>query len=217
MSPPDLERLKGHECSAAIWSRWPIELIEDPVPHRRGTVAGLVHAPFGTVLVYAAVIPWANDPNLDDGRPARKWEAHLAGIERLGAEWRCLRHRFPNVPMVVAGDLNQDRDGSGWYGTKAAREQLGVALAQAGLTCLTEMDVVADGLLETDHLVDHICATDDLSQIGDVRCWEKIDDLGQLLSDHPTVALTLAPRSNGADARRSSPGLLIEIPHLGGA
>lgn len=33
-SPSD-DRLEDHECSAAIWSRWPIAPITDPAPHKR--------------------------------------------------------------------------------------------------------------------------------------------------------------------------------------
>ncbi len=191
-SPADLGRLKEHECSAAIWSRWPIEPITDPEPHKRGTVAGSVDTPLGPVVVYATIIPWANDPKFEDGSPAKMWQAHRAGIERQGGEWKRLRELHPGVPLVVAGDFNQDRDGSGWYGTKDARAELGAALAATDLTCLTEADAVAIGQLKSDHLIDHICATSDLVSQGGMRCWEKVDQQGRRLSDHPTVAITLA-------------------------
>lgn len=50
-SLPHPERRPAHEQWAAIWSRWPLAPITDPPPHRRGTVAAVVQAPAGPVLV----------------------------------------------------------------------------------------------------------------------------------------------------------------------
>jgi endonuclease/exonuclease/phosphatase family metal-dependent hydrolase len=190
--PPHDARRPTDERWTAIWSKWPLHPIDDPAPHRRGTVAAIVGAPVGPLLVYGTVISWANEPNFDDGREARMWEAHMAEIARQGGEWARLRAMHPGVPMVVAGDFNQDRDGSGWYGTHAGRSALGTALLDAGLVCVTRFDVVEAGLLESDHLVDHICVTNDLATNAVVRCWERIDSSGQRLSDHPTVAVDIA-------------------------
>lgn len=190
-SPPHLERLPEVERWAAVWSRWPMTLIDDPAPHRRGTVAALIEAPDGPVIVYSTVIAWANEPHFDDGSPARMWEVHLAEIERQGAEWRRIRERFPDVPLVVAGDFNQDRDGSGWYGTRAVRAALTDQLELVDLRLQTDDDVVADGLLDV-HLVDHVAATPELRSTA-MRCWPSVDTDGVRLSDHPTVAIDFSP------------------------
>lgn len=191
-SPPHPDRRPEHERWAAIWSRWPMTPIEDPPPHRRGTVAAIADTPDGPVVIYGTVVAWANERNHDDGSPARMWEVHLAELDRQAAEWAAIRARHSGVPLVVAGDFNQDRDGSGWYGTRTTRDRLTSGLERAGLVCATADDVVAAGLLRSHHLVDHICVPADLSERTEIHCWENIADNGQRLSDHPVVALDLA-------------------------
>lgn len=187
--PPYADRRPSTEVWTAIWSRWPLQELSDPAPHRRGTVTARVETPSGPLIVYGTVIPWANEPRFDDGRRARMWEAHEAEIVRQGNEWQRIRTSYPDLPVIVAGDFNQDRDGSGWYGKAAARLALTSALQAADLACVTEQDAVASGLLRTDHLVDHICVSAELTERVTVRCWDRIDDTGQRLSDHPTVAI----------------------------
>jgi endonuclease/exonuclease/phosphatase family metal-dependent hydrolase len=194
LSPPYPARRPPHERWAAIWSRWPLTALSEPVPHPRGTVAAMVYGPAGPFIVYATVIPWAHDPQHDDGRPARAWEAHLAAIERQGAEWALLRSAHPDVPLIVAGDFNQHRDGRGRYGTRATRSRLDAALGAAGLVCLTEFDAVASGKLKQQRLIDHICVAPPPAVTPRVSCWEHIDDSGQRLSDHPVVAVDLVDR-----------------------
>ena len=97
-SPPHPERRPEPERWAAIWSRWPIEPVEIPPPHRRGTVSGLIRTPFGPVLVYGTVIAWANERQHDDGRPARMWEVHLAEIDRQAGEWMRAPAPLPRCP-----------------------------------------------------------------------------------------------------------------------
>lgn len=187
-------RRPPHERWAAIWSRWPLTALGEPPPPPRGTVAAAVKAPAGPLIVYATVIPWAHDPQHDDGRPARMWEAHLAAIERQGREWALLRAARPDVPLVVAGDFNQHRDGAGRYGTRATRSRLDAALDAAGLVCLTEFDAVATGKLKAQRLIDHVCVAPAPAGAARVSCWERIDDSGQRLSDHPVIAVDLLDR-----------------------
>lgn len=186
-SPPHPQRRPAHERWTAIWSRWPLQEISRPASHRRGTVAAIVEHPTGPILVYGTVIAWANERRHDDGSPARMWQVHLAEIGRQGQEWEQLRRDHPDVPLLVAGDFNQDRDGSGWYGTTLTRDRLGEALDAAGLRCITAMDPLALGLT-SGHLIDHICTTPDLAASARVSCWDRYDATGQRLSDHPTVA-----------------------------
>jgi endonuclease/exonuclease/phosphatase family metal-dependent hydrolase len=99
------------------------------------------------------------------------------------------------VPLIVAGDFNQDRDRSGWYGTRRGRELLAQALHDVDLVCMTDEDVVATGKLRESHLVDHIAICRRWAAEHEVRlnCWEKTDPDGTHLSDHPTVAIDLIP------------------------
>ena len=192
--PHQLRRPDEDERWVSIWSRWPLQPTDLP-PDPRGAVSAVVEAPDGPVLVYGTVLPWANDPGDDGSR--RMWQVHYEQIERQGAEWRLLRERHPVLPLVFAGDFNQDRDGSGWYGTHHGRQLLTDALDDAGLICASAEDVVATGKLRAHHLVDHIAICSRWAVRSDLalHCWEHIDIDGTRLSDHPTVALDVVAAS----------------------
>jgi endonuclease/exonuclease/phosphatase family metal-dependent hydrolase len=176
-----------------IWSRWPLVPTEVP-PDPSGAVSAIVDRPDGPFVVYGTVLPWANERG-DDGR-ARMWEVHHAEVVRQSTDWRDLRARLPELPLLVAGDFNQDRDGSGWYGSRVGRELLTQGLAEASLVCVTSEDVVAAGKLDRNHLVDHVAISTDMLRDHDVdvHCWEPTDPEGVALSDHPTVAVDLTRR-----------------------
>jgi endonuclease/exonuclease/phosphatase family metal-dependent hydrolase len=109
----------------------------------------------------------------------------------LAEEWALLS---AETPLIVAGDFNQDRDGSGWYGTREGRSRLTAAMEGAGLLCLTGADLVETGQLGKNHLIDHICVTGDLAvQAGPVSCWEPVNDAGVRMSDHPGVSVDVGP------------------------
>jgi endonuclease/exonuclease/phosphatase family metal-dependent hydrolase len=190
-TPPVTERRPDCERWVGIWSRYPISAIVEPRPRGRGTLAACVDTPIGELIVYGCVIPWANEPTLADGSAATMWRAHAECIEQIDDDLAMIRDRHPGLPIVLAGDFNQDRDDSGWYGTAAVRRQLSGVLARHDLACPTALDVVAAGLLRTHHLVDHICVTSTLAQRVEVSCWETVDESGTRLSDHPTVAVDL--------------------------
>lgn len=190
-SPPHPDRRPEPERWTAIWSRWPLTALDDPPAHRRGTVAAIVETPSGPLIVYGTVLAWANEPHFDDGRPARMWEVHHAEAERQAGEWAAIAAAHPGIPLLVAGDFNQDRDGSGWYGTPRARRTVSEGLDAAGLVCVTEPGAVSAGWLQDGHLIDHICVSTELAASAVVHCWAPIDAEGQRLSDHPTVAVDL--------------------------
>jgi endonuclease/exonuclease/phosphatase family metal-dependent hydrolase len=181
-------RRDGRERWTAVWSRHPMSPVPGFAGHRRGTVAALIETPAGPLIVYGTVIPWGNEKHFDDGRPARQWEVHRAEIERQGQEWAELRGAFPEVPLIVAGDFNQSRDGSRWYGEQRSRDALSLRLGASGLGCVTEENWVDKGVLTQGNLVDHICVSPEV-EVADVHVWERTDDSGQRLSDHPTVAV----------------------------
>ena len=100
------------ERTVSIWLRGPIE----PTglePRARGALSGVLVTPSGRLTVFGSVIPSANDKGPEG--TSRMWEEHYAEIGRLTGEWAELA---ANGPMLVAGDFNQDRDESGWYGTR---------------------------------------------------------------------------------------------------
>lgn len=188
---PD-RRPNPNERWTAIWSRWPIRELDDPAPHRRGTVAAMITAPSGSLIVYGTVIAYHGEPVHDDGRPARAWEVHEAEVHRQVAEWKRLRDLYPAVPLVVAGDFNQARDGRRWaYGTEAARAAITKGLADAGLRSLTDVDLVAAGAISDRSHVEHICVSTELTMLGSVLGWDRVDTDRRVLSDHPTLAVDL--------------------------
>jgi hypothetical protein len=185
-------RPDADERWVSIWSRWPLRPTSLP-PDPRGAVSALIERPEGELIVYGTVLPWANEKGVDG--EAAMWQVHYEQIEQQAEHWRTLRELHPDVPLIVAGDFNQDRDGSGWYGTRRGRELLTQALHDADLLCVTDEDVVAAGKLRESHLVDHIAISHSWADEHEVRlhCWEKTDPDGTRLSDHPTVAIDLDP------------------------
>lgn len=185
--PHPTRRPDPDERWVSIWSRWPLTPIPEVAANPRGSVAARCDTPAGPVLVYGTVLAWANEP--DEHGTVRMWQQHLAEIARQGAEWQLLADTYPDHLLIVAGDYNQDRDGSGWYGTHATRAALTEQLDAARLQLLTATDVVADGLLDQ-HLIDHIAigSRDDVD--ADLHCWPARTDQVRL-SDHPTVAIDL--------------------------
>jgi endonuclease/exonuclease/phosphatase family metal-dependent hydrolase len=210
--PHPTRRPDEDERWVSLWSRRPLRPTELP-PDPRGAVSAIVDHPTGPIVLYGTVLPWANDRG-DDGK-APAWQTHYAAIEAQGEQWRQLRSLYPQAPMIVAGDFNQDRDGSGWYGTERGRDLLTGALDSADLVCTTAEDVVATGKLQRSHLVDHIAISRDWAECSEVtlQCWETTDADGIRLSDHPTVAIDLEPadsstarRNDRAETRTSRPG-----------
>lgn len=188
-TPPFIDRRPEDERWVGIWSRYPMTPVADPPARARGTLATLVSSPIGELVVYGCVIAWANEPTLADGSATSMWQAHAETVEQIDRDLTAIRSRHPDIPIVLAGDFNQDRDGSGWYGTHAVRRQLTEVLDRHDLSCPTAIDVVATGLLRSHHLVDHICVSRSLVADVEVHCWETIDDDAIRLSDHPTVAI----------------------------
>ena len=196
-SPAHLDRRPNpDERWTAIWARWPIKALADPAPHRRGTVAAMITTPLGPLIVYGTVIAYHGERFHDDGRPARAWEVHEVEVHRQVAEWKRLRELHPTVPLVVAGDFNQAREGRRWgYGTQAARQAITDGLADAGLRCLTDVDLVATGAISDRSHVEHICVSNDLTMLGSILAWDRRDGDGRALSDHPTLAADFLTRA----------------------
>lgn len=197
-SPSDPERLTGEECWTAIWSKWPLDEIKDPASHKRGSVAAIVETPYGKLIVYGTVLAWHAERINDKGEEVRNWQVHMDEVRRQGSEWVQIREKYPDLPMVVAGDFNQSRDGSRWYGTKAVREELSKKLDLANLRLVTEDDAVKKRWLKDQHLVDHIGLSSDVSLVGDPLCRERINEDGVRMSDHPLIAVNITVEKNGA-------------------
>ena len=190
LSPAHPERRPEHERWAAIWSKWPLKQIGDPVAHRRGSVSAVVDTPDGEIILYCTVIAWHGEKRFDDGTPAKGWEVHHREAERQASEWRRIRELYPELPLVIGGDFNQVRDGRGRYGTDRSRQIITDALDATGLSCVTEFDARAEGFVHDKSLVDHICVPRGWEPL-EATVVDRFDEDGKALSDHPIVIVEI--------------------------
>jgi hypothetical protein len=185
--PVDGYHSHGENCTT-VQCRWPIlQKIETAIPEC--SVCAEVDGPQGRFLVYGAIITYANDRGPDG--TSKRWVEHRRAIQQFGADWLRLRSDYAGHPLIVAGDFNQSRDGSGWYEDRVSLGALSEALAVAGLSCMTEQDFRATHGI-TRASIDHICATGpSLESAVKVGAWEGTMN-GRRLSDHNGVYVEFA-------------------------
>lgn len=188
------------ENRTTIWSRYPILKsipTHDPetavcVEVDLGNVLALI---YGTILAYHAAgtkFRYRFEGASVSGH--RNWELHYKSIANHAAEWHRLRQEFSNHNLIVAGDLNQTRDG-GWYWTKEGRERLGTALGLAELVCATQGQIASIGEgTQLDPVIDHICLNQILAdRVTAVRGWlPGKPERGKPYSDHTGVFVDVA-------------------------
>jgi hypothetical protein len=154
--------------------------VDDPVR----TVAAVLESPAGSLLVYGTVLPWHSDPGPDPACPSKAWREQDRVLPLQLAEWGRLGARFPDAPLVVAGDLNMNLGGPHYYGTARGRRQLREGLAELGLACATETDRVPAGSL-VHPPIDHVLVPDAWApRTRVVSAWEGTTAAGMRLSDH---------------------------------
>ena len=188
-------RTDSDERWVSVWSRWSATSLSEDL----WSATVHIDSPIGELLVHGVVLPYMHEPG-QDGQRVPGWSRFKEELLRQQDHWMRLREQYPGIPLVVAGDLNQNLDGKRWYGSPKTRHALRQALNAAGLNCLTLEDVVASGKLRRNHLIDHICATDGLTAGGGITCWEPITIDGLTMSDHPGVAVQLGrARSSSLD------------------
>jgi len=166
-----------------IWSRQKVLArieVRDPVR----TVAALVQTSMGPVAVYGTVLPWHSDPGPGEHR-AKNWTEQDRVLQIQLAEWRAIRADLgPDVPLIVAGDLNMSLGGPRYYGTKRGEAALREGLAELGLGCATEYDRLAPGALQHSP-IDHIVVPEPwLPRTRIAAAWEGTNEAGRKLSDH---------------------------------
>lgn len=192
-----------NEQWAAIWSKWPIEKEITTFDSKRATCA-LINAPFGKIIVYATIIPYHNAGVLDGGKyeyapqKYKAWQMHKENIILQSADWLQTSGEYPGIPLIVAGDFNQTRDGKkGGYGTIDSRNLLTKALEICNLCCVTDEDFSENGKLKPDpkkgytrRNIDHICISNFLherfSNIS-IGAWDHFTDDGTYMTDHNGV------------------------------
>lgn len=179
------------ESFAAIWSRWPIRRsIPTFDPHFAACAE--INSPLGPLLVFGTIITYANDRGING--KSRRWEEHRKSIAAHAADWLRLRAEFPDHLICVAGDFNQSRDGSGWYEDAQSVANLSLALDQASLCCVTELDMRAHGLSRA--TIDHICLSHPLATaVQAVGAWEGKTKDGERMSDHNGIFVEIGTQS----------------------
>lgn len=131
-------------------------------------------------LIYGTIITWHGDRGRD--RKSRNWEEHYHSIAQHGNDWEKIMKMNSNCKLMIAGDFNQARDGSGWYGTQKGIDSLTRQLNRNNLICVT--DKVKP---EKRHNIDHICISQELQPNCLANCWENISDNDVIMSDHNGV------------------------------
>lgn len=199
----EFERYKGSPW-ITIWTRWKI-LEQVTTFNAYRTACCLVESPIGPVLVYGTIIPYQmagvnGNRYLEKGK--RAWQMHMEDILLQSRDWSIITRNYPDVPLIVAGDFNQTRDGKGrGYGTSEGRKVLTRELLKNNLQCVTEVDFAATGHL-TQHPItgkirrniDHICIARDLCSRYDmeVGAWDNFTSDGKLMSDHNGVYVDMS-------------------------
>jgi endonuclease/exonuclease/phosphatase family metal-dependent hydrolase len=120
------------------------------------------------------------------------WSEYSSELKRQAEDWAALRRRYPDIPLVLAGDFNQNLDDERWYGNDETRALLRQALHQSSLVCVTEGDAIGLGMLKDRRLVDHICVSPELAVDAEFCCWERVDSQKVRMSDHPGVVAKLS-------------------------
>jgi len=87
-------------------------------------------------LIYGTVLPWLEST----WRTYDSRDAFAAALQLQQADWQRLMDSHPQVPLVVAGDFNQDLSDLPYYGSRRNKQALRRALAESQLDCLTDGD-----------------------------------------------------------------------------
>lgn len=183
----------GESC-VAIWTRWPQTYSDLVAPTELSTCVD-VKSPFGLLTIYGTILTWRNDKGKNG--LSRPWEEHEKAIVSQGQHWQHLHESRKTVPLIVAGDFNQARDGVGGYKSPNGVRALNEQLEKSNLTCITKEDFGAEGKLHVDprkgyyrHNIDHICITQNFFDIKHVGAWDHFTE-SQFLSDHNGVYVDL--------------------------
>lgn len=185
-SPPVPDYHGPGENYTTILSRWPIQR-HLPTWQPSLSVCVEVASPFGPCLVYGTIITYANYRG-PEGK-SKRWEEHRKAIAEHLDDWRGLRADFPTHAMVVAGDFNQSRDGSGWYEDAISVAALTEALNRCELACVTQQNFrEAYGLDRS--TIDHICLGGPLRDRPlHVNAWSGTTTDKLRMSDHNGVVV----------------------------
>jgi endonuclease/exonuclease/phosphatase family metal-dependent hydrolase len=174
------------ENLTTIWSRWKrLRTLQTFDNH--WAVCVEIDSPFGAMLIYGTVLPYANDKGISG--TAKRWEEHRRSIQQHHEDWLRIQKQYPDRFMCIAGDFNQSRDNSGWYEEKQSVEMLSTALEDLSMVCVTHQNFQKDVGRST---VDHICLSKRLVDYQEsVSAWKGKTSEGKKMSDHNGVFVDL--------------------------
>lgn len=188
---PDRVSNPGEKWSA-IWSKWPIEILDDYVTHASRCVAWrITGSPFGHIIIYATVLPWKTDSR---AKQSSSFQAFADAVNVQKFDWLNIQRDFPRAALILAGDFNQGLAPWHYYGSKRKRAVLEGALVESNLIALTAMgdDPIAR---DSDPMacIDHICisASGDWELESTMR-WPETQRPLAPLSDHFGVRIQLS-------------------------
>lgn len=150
---------KPGQNKTTIWSRYGIKRsIETYDPDT--IVCAEIDTPIGLMLVYGTIITYWGDTN---EKYPKAWMYHQAEIEEQGKDLLKISQKFPDHILCVAGDFNQNWDGTKWFPNGKMNDdsvsKLREHLTDRSLICVTRKDIRKEmGYHRAS--VDHICLSE---------------------------------------------------------
>lgn len=173
----------GENCTT-VWSRFGIKQ-SIPTFDRGMAVCAEIETPLGPFIVYGTLITYAGDKG-EEGI-SKAWGEHRLAARGNAADWAGIRNQYPGHWLCVAGDFNQNRDGTRWYCDPEAEATVTQGLKAAGMRCVTEHDIRREfGIARAN--IDHICVSDALNaRVGKESYW-----MEEGVSDHNGVVVDVS-------------------------
>jgi len=140
------------------------------------------------LIVYGTVLPWLGSTWCGFDSTISFYKA----LKMQAYEWR-LFQREESLPLIVAGDFNQDLWNKHYYGSSKNKELLKESLGWCDLDWGKDEDPVAELTAKENRVcvkedeqhaaIDHICVSEQF-EIVKKECWRRTNDSGNQLTDH---------------------------------
>ena len=187
---PDRSFEEGERWSS-IWSRWPIDPLDEYVTDKSRCVAGRIeNSTFGELILYGLVLPWTTDPR---GKEIGSFEVYKQNLRSQQSDWYRIRAAFPKAVLIVAGDFNQSLAQKHYYGSHDKRAILEGVLEECGLIPLTSE---ANDPIYRDSppnaCIDHICISTGGWDLEATSRWPNAPTLKEADSDHFLVSVQIS-------------------------
>lgn len=158
-SRPESSKLPGQN-KTTIWSRFGIrKSIQTFDPDT--AVCAEIETRIGLMIVYGTIITYWGDIYEEFQKP---WDRHFDEIDRHAKDWEKISRQFPHHIMCLAGDFNQNRDGTLWFKQQwkknsEAVQELSNRLSSLSIKCVTEQDMRKEKRIPRAN-IDHICVSE---------------------------------------------------------